>query len=203
MKGLSEAHRASTGRIGEWTKGALALLAHVAVLTSPLQAGAYAAPSAAEQEPGVTLAAGAPAQVAGTDGIGLGVRTSPSVGADMVGVLADGATVEILTAPRTAEGERWYMVRSGPQEYTGWVRGQYLTAIPAISRPTTSATATPQAPRSSASTIGAQAPRLAVIPRDVLDPCGAVQEYLHGRGVDVLLARQNPFTSHLFQNAYP
>src|SRR4051812_12791532 len=78
------------------------------------------------------LPVGTTAKVAGTDGVGLAVRVQASVGSDMLAVLPDGSSVEVLTAPQTAEGELWYQVRYGPQGTAGWAHGEFLVASFAV-----------------------------------------------------------------------
>jgi hypothetical protein len=102
-----------------------------------------------------TLDAGLPvgttARVAGTDAVGLAARLQPSTTAAMLAVLPDGNMVEIMDGPRTAEGERWYLVRYGSQGDTGWVHGEFLTPNSTLARSGPTATVTSQSIRPAAS----------------------------------------------------
>jgi len=115
--------------------------------------------SAAQQ--GGDLSVGASVQVQGTDGDGLRVRAAPSLQGDVAAVLVEGAQVEVLDGPVTADSVRWYRVRYDRQGGSGWVSGQYLVAAPATSGDSASATA---AGASTASASAGGAPPLAAAP---------------------------------------
>jgi Bacterial SH3 domain/Peptidase family M23 len=66
------------------------------------------------------------AVVARTDGC-LNVRERPSVGAPVIGCLAEGAAVSIAEGPTPGDSITWYRIeRVQPLERGGWVGGQYL-----------------------------------------------------------------------------
>ena len=74
---------------------------------------------------------GGTAVVRGTGGR-LNVRAGPGASFAVVGVLPEGARVEILGGPRPVGREDWYRVRrlAGGDRPIGWVVGTYLVAEP-------------------------------------------------------------------------
>src|SRR5581483_3327034 len=146
---------------------------------------------------------GARAQVGGTDGVGLAVRVQPSLSADMLSVLADGSTVETMSAPRTAEGEQWCLARYNSQGDEGWVRAQYLMAPSALARSAPTPTATAQVSRMPGAMIGSREAERDRILSDLFDPCTTIQWHLREQGINPFAARESPFHSFLFRSTYP
>lgn len=110
---------------------ALLVAASVVVLGSSL-----AVPALAE----LTFWPGDAAQVAGTGGDGINVRSEPGVGAGIVTTLPEAATVSIVDGPIWLDdGTSWYQIEAEAWDgwYTGWVTGAYLgelgTAVESIS----------------------------------------------------------------------
>ena len=72
--------------------------------------------------------------VRGTGGSGLNVRAGPGPGFAVLGVLPEGARVEILGGPRADGAEDWYRI-DGVDDWAalvrGWVVGGYLVAAEA------------------------------------------------------------------------
>jgi hypothetical protein len=74
------------------------------------------------------LAVGGTAQVSNTDNTPLRVRAEPSREAEIVARLPEGASVMIIDGPITAEGIRWWRVRSASGE--GWCAADFLAPTP-------------------------------------------------------------------------
>jgi alpha-tubulin suppressor-like RCC1 family protein len=68
-------------------------------------------------------------QVFGTGSLGLRLRESPSLSAEVVAVMPDGSEVSVLSGPVVADEYGWWQVQFG--EYQGWAAGHYLTTFPA------------------------------------------------------------------------
>ncbi len=64
------------------------------------------------------------AWVAGTDGLGLRLRSAPSLGASILLVMPEGSLVTLLGGTQTADGHLWRQVSYAGQE--GWAASQYL-----------------------------------------------------------------------------
>ncbi|HZR99483.1 MAG TPA: SH3 domain-containing protein [Chloroflexota bacterium] len=113
---------------------------------------------------GSDLATGSNVEVKGTDGDGLRVRSAPSLQGDVSAVLVEGAQVEVLEGPVPADAIRWYRVRYDRQGGSGWVAGQFLSAVtaaPAASAASSGPAATAggaAGPPPSASALAAAAP---------------------------------------------
>ena len=103
-----------------------------------------------QQTAGGQLAAGSNAQVSGTDGDGLRVRAAPGLAGDVQAVLIEGAQVQVVEGPVTADGYRWYRIRYDSLGRTGWAAGQFLAAGSAsttvAANPTAAPAAVPPAP---------------------------------------------------------
>jgi hypothetical protein len=68
------------------------------------------------------------AWVAGTSGLGLRLRSAPSLSAPVILVMPEGSSVTLLGDTQTADGYLWRDVTYGTQ--TGWAAAQYLLFTP-------------------------------------------------------------------------
>lgn len=93
---------------------------------TPTAAGASTPVVAATNTP-EALAVGAKAKVVNTGGSGLNMRSGPSTGQSRVKTLADGAVVEIVGGPQSADGFTWYQVKDSSGAI-GWVVDDFLAA---------------------------------------------------------------------------
>lgn len=82
--------------------------------------------------PGATTAT--QAWVAGTDGLGLRLRSAPGLGASILLVMPEGAVVTLLGGAQVADGYLWRQVSYAGQE--GWAASQYLIFAPDGTPPT-------------------------------------------------------------------
>jgi hypothetical protein len=74
------------------------------------------------------------AWVAGTSGLGLRLRSTPSLSASVLVVMPEGSSVTLLGDTQTAEGYLWRHLTYAAQ--TGWAAAQYLVFNPPQSAPT-------------------------------------------------------------------
>jgi peptidoglycan/xylan/chitin deacetylase (PgdA/CDA1 family)/uncharacterized protein YraI len=74
--------------------------------------------------PKVTLPENPQWVVAGTDGAGANLRAQPSTNADILAVLEEGTSVQLLEGPISAEGLWWRKVRAEGKE--GWTVASYI-----------------------------------------------------------------------------
>jgi hypothetical protein len=88
-------------------------------------AGAVSTPVVVASPTVADLAVGSKAKVANTGGTGLNMRAGPSTGQTRVKTLADGAIVDIVGGPQTADNFIWYQVRDSSGTI-GWVVGKFL-----------------------------------------------------------------------------
>ena len=58
----------------------------------------------------------------------LNLRSGPSTSDDIIGVLPDGAIVEVLDGPETSGGYDWYRVSSS-RYGTGWAVSAWLQRV--------------------------------------------------------------------------
>ncbi|MCE5260277.1 MAG: SH3 domain-containing protein [Chloroflexi bacterium] len=93
---------------------------------TPTAAGATTPVAVATNTP-AAMAIGAKAKVINTGGSGLNMRAGPSTSQTRVKTLADGALVEIVGGPQTADGFTWYQVKDSSGTI-GWVVDQFLAA---------------------------------------------------------------------------
>jgi hypothetical protein len=145
---------AALGPLGapDWTTAVAASLA-------PRTEAGAGLPRVAQQ--GGDLATGANVEVKGTEGEGLRVRAAPSLQGEVSAVLVEGAQVEVLEGPVSADALRWYRVRYDRQGGNGWVAGQFLAAVSATPA-TTAGTTSPGTTASASASAGAPAPASAV-----------------------------------------
>ena len=106
----------------------LPLLALALGCTGSIEGAGGGADAGAEEEETAADAA-APAEprtgrVTGTGGIGLRVRAEPTTEAEILGVLPEGAVLDVLAGPE----DGWYRVRRG--ELEGWSSADFITEIP-------------------------------------------------------------------------
>ena len=71
------------------------------------------------------LAPGSTAQVAGTNGRGLRMRSGPGLDQPTLKVVAEGALVQVLAGPTEADGYQWYQIKDDTGA-EGWVAGDWL-----------------------------------------------------------------------------
>ncbi|MHB9032233.1 MAG: SH3 domain-containing protein [Anaerolineae bacterium] len=93
---------------------------------TPTADGASTPEVAATNTP-TALAVGSKAKVINTGGAGLNMRAGPSTGQSRIKTLADGALVEVVGGPQTADGFTWYQVKDSSGTI-GWVVDQFLAA---------------------------------------------------------------------------
>ncbi|HHH41525.1 MAG TPA: SH3 domain-containing protein [Chloroflexi bacterium] len=67
-------------------------------------------------------------QVTGTGGAGLSFRQAP--GGDLIKVLPDGTTLEVIGGPQQAGGYTWWQLRDLTDGQEGWSAADYLTPVP-------------------------------------------------------------------------
>ena len=83
------------------------------------------------EEPTVTptpeqgLFPGVQAQVSGTAGRGLRLRSGPGLNQPTLKVMPEGTTVQILAGPTEADGYQWYQIRDDAGT-EGWAAGDWL-----------------------------------------------------------------------------
>lgn len=91
--------------------------------TPPAPAAApVTAPPATDPVP----ATGPGPKITGTGGVGARLRAAPSLKADVLLIIPEGATVELTGTPQSAEGYEWMPVRFTGQ--SGWVASSLLSA---------------------------------------------------------------------------
>jgi hypothetical protein len=69
------------------------------------------------------------AEVAGTEGQGLRVRTAADPSAEVDALLPDGTRVEVVEGPVAAGGYTWYRVRYPVGRQTGWAAAAFLAPL--------------------------------------------------------------------------
>jgi 3D (Asp-Asp-Asp) domain-containing protein len=73
--------------------------------------------------------------VRGTGNSGLNVRTGAGASFPILGVLSEGATVQNIEGPRSAEDDNWYRVEgraTNGAPLVGWAVGRYLLTGPVV-----------------------------------------------------------------------
>jgi hypothetical protein len=96
--------------------------------TKAPSATAGKATSAAKQPtatPGIKI--GAKVKVANTGGVGLGIRSQPGTSQPKRGAVKDNTVLDVIGGPQTADGMRWWQVRSG--KLLGWASEKYLVLV--------------------------------------------------------------------------
>ena len=73
------------------------------------------------------------AQVTGTQGLGLRLRTSPDLSATVLAVMPEGSIVNVLGGTQAADGYVWWQIQYGAQQ--GWAANQFLTVLSANPTP--------------------------------------------------------------------
>ena len=75
------------------------------------------------------LKVGALAQVSGTDGAGLRVRTEPGTQGEILFKRPEGEVFRVLEGPYFADDIAWWLVRAVNDGASGWAAGGFLTVI--------------------------------------------------------------------------
>ena len=76
----------------------------------------------------------APAHVVGTEGLGLRLRSTPSLSAPILAVMPEGSIVTLLGDTHTADGSIWRELTY--EGMTGWAAAAYLILVPSGTTPT-------------------------------------------------------------------
>ena len=73
------------------------------------------------------LVEGEKAEVSGTNGYGLNIRTEPSTSSDVHFVASEGTVMDVTSGPQESEGSTWYAVHV--DGYDAWVMSDYVSGL--------------------------------------------------------------------------
>jgi hypothetical protein len=79
--------------------------------------------------PAPLLSVGLLAQVSGTDGAGLRVRTEPSIQGEILFKRPEGEVFRVVEGPYFADDMAWWLVRALNDGASGWAAGEFLAQI--------------------------------------------------------------------------